>query len=567
MKKILSFLLALVILTGAIPMKASSLAILNGHGESCEECKEIGDADGNGVVDMDDAFHLLYYVFFPERFSLGKHYGHTSDCQTCKAAGDLDGNGAVDEDDAIYLLFHTVFPEYYPLHEMESPALLSVGYARGDITPEDSMEIYGSTATSAHDPLQMTCTAVCDGKNTALLFSLDLRNISESFTAQMTDIIEEKFGIPADHVMFNITHTHSAPNISNGTAAGVKWRQKMCDQLPVVVQAALDDMDVVKGVYTGKGHTDGITFVRRYLMPDGTYKTNPASGTATAHETEADNEMRTIRIDRMNKKDVVMVNYQTHYGSATGLYKGQYSADFVHEFRQQVEAEMDCHFVYHSGASGNLNFASAIPGERKYSDFIKATTYGLIPTMKDCLASEERVNVGELQFASSRYEATVYPDSVEDRKNAAVVNSSGYATDSEEYIALCAQYGFAGYRQVQGIMTRASLGETVELPFYAISFGDIGFASSPYEMFDTNGVQVREGSPFKMTFVCSYTNGSFGYVPSSIAFPHGAYEVFVSRFTRYTGDACADEMVRLLKECYVPGMKAESSFGESNLFT
>jgi len=148
-----------------------------------------------------------------------------------------------------------------------------------------------------------------------------------------------------------------------------------------------------------------------------------------------------------------------------------------------------------------------------------------------------------------------------------VVNSSGYATDSEEYSALCAQYGFAGYRQVQGIMTRASLGETVELPFYAISFGDIGFASSPYEMFDTNGVQVREGSPFKMTFVCSYTNGSFGYVPSSIAFPHGAYEVFVSRFTRYTGDACADEMVRLLKECYVPGMKAESSFGESNLFT
>ena len=89
----------------------------------------------------------------------------------------------------------------------------------------------------------------------------------------------------------------------------------------------------------------------------------------------------------------------------------------------------------------------------------------------------------------------------------------------------------------------------MDVPFYAITFGDIGFVSAPYEMFDTNGVQVREGSPFKMTFVCSYSNGGFGYVPSSIAFPHGAYEVFISRFCETTGDDFADEMVRLLNEC------------------
>ena len=68
-------------------------------------------------------------------------------------------------------------------------------------------------------------------------------------------------------------------------------------------------------------------------------------------------------------------------------------------------------------------------------------------------------------------------------------------------------------------------------------------------MFDTNGVQVREGSPFKMTFVCSYANGGFGYVPSAIAYPHGGYEVIISRFCETTGDDFAAEMVRLLKEC------------------
>ena len=52
-----------------------------------------------------------------------------------------------------------------------------------------------------------------------------------------------------------------------------------------------------------------------------------------------------------------------------------------------------------------------------------------------------------------------------------------------------------------------------------------------------------------MTFVCSYTNGGFGYVPSSIAFPHGAYEVLISRFCETTGDDFADEMIRLLNNC------------------
>ena len=244
-----------------------------------------------------------------------------------------------------------------------------------------------------------------------------------------------------------------------------------------------------------------------------------------------------------------MVNYQTHYGSATGLYEGQYSADFVHVFRETAEKKWDCHFVYHSGASANLNFASAIPGERKYSNFVAATQMGLVPTARRCMENEKKVSLGELRFASSLYTAPVYQDTAEDIAKAKAIDSSGYDTDSKEYAALLKEHGFTSYRQVQGIMTRSKLGKTLDLPFYAISFGDIGFASAPYEMFDTNGMQVREGSPFEMTFVCSYTNGGFGYVPSSLAFPHGAYEVYISRFCETTGDDFAAEMVRLLTEC------------------
>ena len=567
MKKIIAFLIAFVMIAGMVPTFAFA-ETSDSLERYCAVCTAVGDKDQNGILDPDDALCLLSCQLFPNRYNVLEHSGHTEgDCAECTKAGDMDQNGVFDQDDVMFLLYRTLFPNDFILPDCTCAGLLWVGYARVEITPEESMPIYGSTATSAHDPLQLTCTAVNDGKNTALLFSADLRNLSVDFTKVLTDLIKEKFGIPAEHVMINITHTHSAPNSptssASATSASGRWKKKLCDQLEIVVRAALDDLDEVDGIYVGTGHTSGVTFVRRYLMPDGSYDTNPSLGTATAHESEADTEMRTIRINRKNEKDIVMVNYQTHYGSATGLYEGQYSADFVHEFRERVEAdqELDCHFVYHSGASANLNFNSAIRGERKYPDFIQAVKgindktqdanggKGLIPTMKECLAAEKQVSLGKLRFASKWVEGPVYQDSAEDKVKALRIDSSGYDTSSAEYKALLAEAGFVSYRQVQGIVTRAGLGKSVDVPFYAITFGDIGFVSSPYEMFDTNGMQVREGSPFKMTFVCSYTNGGFGYVPSSLAFPHKCYEVYVSRFCETTGDDFAAEMVSLLKEC------------------
>ena len=427
------------------------------------------------------------------------------------------------------------------------PDGFAVGYGRTDITPTGPLPIYNATGLSTHDPLQFTATAIYDGENIALLCSLDLKNMNLTFYDLFTKVIAREYNIPADHVLFNITHTHSAPSSTFSGLEGIKWRNLLMERIPAAVEQALRDLDLVEGVYVGKGYTDGITFVRRYLMPDGSYVTNPTTGTASAHESEADNEMRTIRIDRKNKKDVLMVNYQTHYGSATGLYKNQYSADFVHEFREAAEKEWDCHFVYYSGASGNINFNSAIRGERKYSDFIQAVKQGFIPTVKDCLKGEQKVEIGPLRFASNWYEASIHQDDPQTIANAKIIN--GLTEGTQAYTDALARYNLTT-RQVQGIMTRVGVGApTQKVPFYAVSFGDIGFAASPYEMFDTNGVQVRDGSPFKMTFVCSYTNGGYGYVPSAAAYPHGGYEVYVSRFTANSGDDFALEMVRLLTEC------------------
>ena len=116
-----------------------------------------------------------------------------------------------------------------------------------------------------------------------------------------------------------------------------------------------------------------------------------------------------------------------------------------------------------------------------------------------------------------------------------------------------AEKGFASNYEVSGIITRANLiaagTTTIPMPFTAVSIGDIAFTAAPYEMFDTNGVEIRNASPFEMTFTCSYTNGHMGYIPSAQAYPHGAYEVFVCKYRPGSGEEFAAEIVRLLNQC------------------
>ncbi len=399
--------------------------------------------------------------------------------------------------------------EPLPTGEIVYPEGFSVGYSRVDVSPtEFPIIIYSQferSAKSVHDPVQLTCTALCDGEKAALICSVDLRGVPDSFASYCATLVERAVGVPKEFFFLNATHTHSAPdNALFGQDATIKaWQSAFYKKLVRCVTLALHDLAPAEA-YAGTAHTEGITFVRRYLMNDGTYKgiSSQVNGREyVSHETEADTELRTLRFTREGKKDVLMVNYQTHYG---GAFTDTVSADFVHLMREQTEKELDCHFAYHSGAGANLSFASAIPGNRKYPD-IESASPALVQTVKDAIASEEKLQTGKLQGIYEEYQAT------------------------------------AKGNWKKGI------------PFGAITCGDLGFIAAPYEMFDTNGKEIRDASPCKMTFICTLTNGGFAYVPSALAFTHGEYEVDNCQFIEGSGEEFANEFVRLLKECKSKG--------------
>ena len=424
--------------------------------------------------------------------------------------------------------------------EIVYPEGFSAGFGRVDITGTMPVDVWDGEGTVVRDPLYLTVVAVCDGENVALLMNADARGILRSAFDGCVKVIEKKFGIPRENILINHTHSHHAPTIGNRAT----WLSNFMKKLPLAVEDALRDLAPAEA-FSAVGHTKDLTFVRRYLLENGTWETNATAGEKpVAHESEADNEVRTVRFERGDEKDILMTNYQTHYMG--GIKSNEVSADIFGEFRKQAEKELDCHFAYFSGSGGNLNCNSPIAGERKYNDFESAGEE-FVRAVKEALASEAPVATGKIVTKTSVYEATVNHDDPERVAQAKEIQKAG--RDTAQGKALIAKYGFISKYAATAVITRSEMGEKKEVNFFAVTFGDIAFSTAPCEQFDTNGQEVRAASPFPVTFTLSMTNESNGYVPSALAFEHYSYEVSISRFIPGTGEEFVREQLRLLNEC------------------
>lgn len=425
---------------------------------------------------------------------------------------------------------------------------LSVGYAHVELEGRHPIRYYGGISKGVRDPIRINCVAVSDGTKTALLMSLDLKKMLEHVAERSWALIEKEFGIPASQVILSCTHTHAAPDAGETGEGNDAFVEHYLEQLPRAIRAALADLDEVTDAFAGTSVMEpGVTFVRRYLLDNGRYKMNPSKyDKVVAYESDADPEMRTIRFVRKNKKPVVMVNFQTHYNGAPGMFPGLFSSDFMGTLRDGVEKEMDCHCIYYSGGSGNINQITSFPKELKYRNFIEATPAFVAAVMRS-LAVEKKVALAPIRAQRSHTTAFIRHDTAEKIEGAAKASKAGY--DTEEGKALMEAYGIEHKYEAHFILARSRMGESMEVPLNAITFGDIAFCGAPYEMFDTSAKQVRFASPCPSTFVCSLSGGAYCYVPAAVAYTHGAYETWNCRFVFGTAEKFVNELIRLIGLC------------------
>ena len=399
------------------------------------------------------------------------------------------------------------------------PVGFSAGYAREVVNAENGTSLGGyglanakvRLSQSVKDDLKLTCTAVSDGDEAVLIYSVDSCHIAESITNPLFKMIEEELGVPASNVIFNPIHTHSAPVLYTDFLPGLrKYLDEVFNPAAVrLAEAALRDLASAK-IFAGTAKTSGLSFVRRYVSLDGkeflgNWPETILSPNEARHESDHDERMQIIRFAREDKKDIVMCNWQCHPTSASGEEETYLSADWVGVLRNIVEAEKDVNFVYHQGAAGNIICFGMLEGENNF-DGDKYVEHGALiaKVAMEIMDNLTPVKEGKVQAA----------------KRFLTVNRKG------------------------------DDGRTANIPISALAIGDAAFATVPYEMFSANGAQVKDNSPFDVTFMCELTNGEYNYVPAEESFDLGGYEVRVCPFVKGTGEQVAMALVDMLKELY-----------------
>lgn len=389
--------------------------------------------------------------------------------------------------------------------DSQTPQLL-VGFGRADITPQENVPLggYGNAASRLSDevldPLYATCVAFTDAEGgTVLIFQLDLPNCRTDSISFARKKIGDELGIPAGNVMVHATHTHSAPEVGHESPITDKYNDYLEEQMVAAALAAAADRKPAE-MYTASTHVANMTFVRHYRMSDGTVAGSNfgdlSSSSILKHVKEADDEMQLVYFKRQGGKDVVMVNWQTHPLVTGGSTLGDVSSDVVGAMRMAFEPMLDCHMFYCAGASGDLNPTSQIGSERVTSDYLEM---GQILARSAAMACDDltKRETGKVQSL---------------RKDQDVGSSF-----------LC----------------------------YAFSIGDVAFAMVGYEMFDSNGMYIKENSPFEMTMLATNGLGGGTYVAASWAYEYEqeAYEL-KGGYPKGTAEKLAEGYVDMLNELY-----------------
>lgn len=450
--------------------------------------------------------------------------------------------------------------------------MLYTGFSRQDMTPNKDIPLggYGNAETRLGNhvlhPITVSCTALRDEDGTlALLFSQDTCVVSGDHTAAFKKLLQEKIGVQPENVFMHAIHTHEAPEVRLPKDHPLMKKWYETKYYPAVLRAAEEAVaDLAESeIYAGKDELFGYNYVRRYLDANGKFvvRKEVKNTPGAVHETEPDRDVQVIRFARQGRPDIILVNYQSHpSGFFDGFDKTEISSDYPHYLRSAVELHETAHCMFIQGAAGNLVFMGNLPEDRRYSrrDKVLACQQygeGIAQKVLEILKFRmQKLESGKIRTVEKTASFPV-DHSLDGFVDVAQKVCDLYSSEKkEEAMALAAEHGLSsdgggGFYKCMAILNRSKLPETKETVCWAMTVGDLGFGFAPNEIFDTNGVFVKENSPCKMTFFVELTNDSRGYLPTKLAFSHGGYEVDNCQYSPGVAEIMADSILAALREC------------------
>ena len=487
-----------------------------------------------------------------------------------------DGVGKTDSlgDGNIYTLATATTTVEHPENIYYLPTrTLEVGYGKACITPEQTEGIIltGGASTGKLDDIYVITTAFRDEEGNVYLHvvtDLTWGGMADTYSESSTGVcdmartlLKNELGISPEFVTVGGIHNHSQVDYSSDNELNVAWRENILKpQIVASAQAAISDLAPAE-MYIGRAQTSGLNFVRRYWLSDGSFYdayTSNRDSEIVAHETDPDEEVQMVRFTRDDKKDILMINWQCHATkvSSTGT---KICADFVGPLRDKVEQELDVQCVFYQGAAGNLTPTSRMAGETQIADGWKGAQkvgQAVADVVINAFGSGvfEKVNTGLIQSKRITVTGTVkkFAEVGDELYNNAlkVVEFAKTASHNYEIAAYAKQFGIETIYHANTIIQNAKAASHKTYEINVISIGDVAFATLPMEFFDTTGMQIKRGSPFRMTVLLGYSCGKGKYSADLNAISHGGYETYNTYFADGTAEEALGYYLKSLRELY-----------------
>jgi len=369
-----------------------------------------------------------------------------------------------------------------------------------------------------------------------VIVACDTLMITREWLDPVCEEIEKNTGIPKANILINCTHTHHAPStvVVHGYGLDEAFTKRVQRAIVKAVQQATTNLskeDCRFFFRLGAEQTVGQN--SRMLLSDGMIYWIGAQDNFVRATGPFDPELPVLAFrDPTNKLRAVIFNHSTH--TIGTLQPGLRSPSFYGLAAQQLESELGGTVCFLEGASGSTHNLKLTCDE-----MIKRIKLAVQDTLKESKPrSVEKLAAIKRPFTFK-------------------VRNFDEATEEEAVSRYCQKYapGHADgiipvFRNMRKELA-PKRGQTRETWLQVLRIGDVAIVGVPAEFFTQLGLDIKNRSPFRYTYVAELANDWIGYIPNREGLKLGGYQCWAG-FHSYaepgTGERIVDEAVNLLKE-------------------
>jgi hypothetical protein len=410
---------------------------------------------------------------------------------------------------------------YWPRMARSSAAAdgLLVGAATADATPPEGIELAGfhrppddpRLITGARQATATRAIVMSHGDVRAAIVVLDILAVSAGFAREFARAVEQRVGIPADHVRLCATHTHSMPTFIPlrqwGSVSG-DYRERVIAEGVAAVEKAWHDRAPTR-LLVGSSRVEGGNFNR--TVKPGQWKTDAEFGPGSDESDRwLDTMLHALVCERSGGKPPILAY---HFSCHPVCFKDNLSGpDWPGLVADACRAKRGVEPVLLQGHSGDVN-----PGDgSKWIGDAEPTARAVAAGLFRALDAAREVAVERVTSARRPLELPLDLDA-HARWVEAYRTDPGSCTSGRWVDAGFAADWFAA------ASAAATPAATLPTTLSCLRLGPVALCFHPAELYSVYGLVLRRDSGAETTLSVGYTDDFVGYLTDPAAYQRNEY--------------------------------------------